>query len=130
MKKIAIILALVLLVSVTLVGCKKDEVSSNSNGGDAASTQKDVLSGTWESEESYGAVYTWSFDGSGNCSLLLSSEGEALTDQEGTYVLDEAKGTIEVMLELWSDATEFEYTLSGTTLELTSTYADYSLTKK
>ena len=130
MKKTAIILALVLLVSVTLVGCKKEEAAPN--------TPTDAVTGTWESEEIYDMVSTWTFDGSGKCTLVNTvnmGEGEEdfVMDMNGTYTLDETAGTITIAIDVWGDSKVYEYKVEGNTLYFTATHpydSNEVLTKK
>jgi len=105
MKKIAIVLALVLLISVGLVGCKKEDINS-----DAAAPVADNIVGTW---------------------TLTSADvaGQMFEGDDLTAVVGE-----EVTLEFKSDGNaiymgyqEYTYTQNGNDIELSS--ADVSAMK-
>lgn len=116
MKKTFRFIALVMaaaIIAAVLVAC----------GGGA----KDALAGTWRQTDDVNGNWTWTFDGSGKCTLL-----NELVDlnQNGTYSIDEAAGTVKVKMELWDDEKVYTYTLTDTTLDLESTLSSYHLTKQ
>lgn len=119
MKKFMTILSLT-LIAVLVLG-----VFAACGGGD--STPKDVLAGDWKQTDEIDGNWTWTFDGKGKCKLDGETTG---FKTEGTYVLDEAAGTLTVTMDGWSDVKVYTYTLTDTTLDIVETYSSYHLIKQ
>lgn len=96
----------------------------------AACSKGDVLAGSWKGITEDGSA-EWTFK-DGKCTLHIESDGFAI-DNEGTYELHEETGVVTIMMNLWSEAKNYQYTLNGNTLTLTANDAyspNYELTKK
>ena len=93
--------------------------------GDSA--PKDVLAGDWKQTDDFDGNWTWTFDGKGKCHLSGETTG---FETDGTYVLDEAAGTLTVTMDGWSDVKVYTYTLTDTTLDIVETYSSYHLIKQ
>ena len=115
-KKMRAITLILLLVAVfTLTAC------GGGGGGDA-------LKGTWTGT-SDGEDVAWTFDGKGKCKM------DFILKQDGTYVIDEAAGTVEINLEMWDSPTVYTFSVTDSKMTLTppedNPYAPaYDLTKK
>ena len=87
----------------------------------------DVLKGRWEGETNDGMAAVWNFDGRGKCDLTT----DILDEAPGTYTIDGTEVTIE--LEIWSDASVYDFELEGDSLQLNAQSmfgADFTLTRK
>ena len=87
----------------------------------------DVLKGTWGGTTNDGMEVTWKFDGSGG----LKFTSIVLTDEPGTYRIEDGK--VEIEMEAWSEPKMYEFEIDGNTLTLDATdiwSPDYELTKK
>ncbi len=128
MKRLAVVLCLVFVVS-ALAACGSDSGStSGSNGSSesASSGKTDILTGSWRQESDMDGNWVFTF-GDGKAKLVGETTGFT---GEGTYKLDEANGKVTVMIDGWSAEKEFTYTLTGDNLKLVSTYASYDLKKQ
>lgn len=110
---LAIVMILGILICLTACG-----------GGDA-------ISGKWSGENDDGTACTWEFKG-GKCHWF-EDLGEGYTmDQDGTYEIDEAAGTVVISLELWDEPIEYKYSVDDSSLVLTATNGyspNYNLSK-
>lgn len=93
----------------------------------ACGESKDAVAGTWKQTDEVNGNWTWTFDGSGKCSLDGETTG---FKSDGTYTIDESKKTLTVNLEGWDDEKVYTYKLSDKTLDLESTYSNYHLEKQ
>lgn len=108
----ALLLAAILIAS-ALVAC----------GG----SSKDAFAGTWKQIDEIDGDWTFTFDGSGKCTL--TNEFVSMI-QDGTYSIDEAAGTATIKMDTWDAEIVYTYTLNGNTLDLNSTYSSYHLIKQ
>ena len=128
MKQFAKIMALVLAAAMLMTfmaACGGSTTDSGSGSNDAASS--DILKGTWKQTDAVNGDWTWTFDGAGGCKLVGDTTG---IETDGTYKLDENAKTLSVSMKLWDDDKVYDYTLSGDTLDLSSTYSSYHLIKQ
>ena len=88
---------------------------------------KDVLAGDWKQTDEIDGNWIWTFDGKGKCHLNGETTG---FQTDGTYVLDEAAGTLTVNMDGWDAEKVYTYTLADTVLDLDSLYSSYHLIKQ
>ncbi len=121
MKKIAGIL------SIALIAVMLAAVLTACGGGSADGGSKDAIAGSWKQIDEVNGNWTWTFDGSGKCTLDGETTG---FKSNGTYKLDEAAKTVTVNMESWTDEKVYTYTLTDTTLDLEETLSSYHLVKQ
>ena len=93
-KMIALLLALMMVLSLTACGGNKD-----------------ALAGTWSADLGDDGVITWMFDGKGKCTME-----NAYLKQKGTYTIDGDQLT--VMLEAWSEPSTYTFSVDGSSLTM------------
>lgn len=144
--KIALLLVAATAATVVLTACKSDNAAENkeeskdnpvgpaveaSAEGAAESSVDasalDILNGTWKQTDETNGDWVWTFDGAGKCHLTGITTG---FETDGVYKLDTAAGTVNVTMESWSDPKTYNYTLDGTTLDLSEKYSHYHLIKQ
>ena len=72
----------------------------------SACGSKDALAGTWSAELGTDGTITWTFNGSGKCTME-----NAYMKQDGTY-------TITVTLEAWSEPSTYTFSVDGSSLTM------------
>lgn len=97
MKKMIRVLALILVIVIAF--------------GLAACGSKDALAGTWSAELGADGVITWTFNGSGKCTMQ-----NAYVKQNGTYTIDGDQLT--VTLEMWSEPSTYTFSVDGDRLTM------------
>lgn len=97
MKKMIRVLALILVIVIAF--------------GLAACGIKDALAGTWSAELGADGVITWTFNGSGKCTMQ-----NAYVKQNGTYTIDGDQLT--VTLEMWSEPSTYTFSVDGDSLTM------------
>ncbi len=97
MKKMIRVLALILVIVIAF--------------GLAACGSKDALAGTWSTELGADGVITWTFNGSGKCTMQ-----NAYVKQNGTYTIDGDQLT--VTLEMWSEPSTYTFSVDGDSLTM------------
>ena len=75
----------------------------------AACGSKDALAGTWSAELGADGTITWTFNGSGKCTME-----NAYMKQDGTYTIDQ----LTVTLEAWSDPSTYTFSVDGNSLTM------------
>lgn len=93
-KMIALLLALMMVLSLTACGGNKD-----------------ALAGTWSADLGDDGVITWMFDGKGKCTME-----NAYMKQDGTYSIEDDQLT--VTLESWSDPSVYTFSVDGSNLTM------------
>lgn len=90
-----------------------------------------LLEGTWLSEKKATDDWQWAFDGVNKCKLASVQYNSA---SDGTYSVNESKGTVDICLNSWDKTITFTYKLSKTLsdeyLKLSSDTQGYSLIKQ
>ena len=119
-RKLALLLCLVMLAT-ALVAC------GGSDGGSSDSGKTDAVTGTWKQTDEVNGDWTWTFSDGSKAKLVGNTTG---FESDGTYTLDEANKKLKVKLDKWDAEKEYDYTLNGTTLDLTEKYSSYHLTKQ
>ena len=77
----------------------------------ASCGSKDALAGTWSAEFEYDGVITWTFNGSGKCTME-----NAYMKQNGTYTIDGDQLT--VTLETWSEPSTYTFSVDENSLTM------------
>ena len=93
-KMMALLLALMMVLSLTACGGNKD-----------------ALAGTWSADLGDDGVITWMFDGKGKCTME-----NAYMKQDGTYSIEDDQLT--VTLESWSDPSVYTFSVDGSNLTM------------
>lgn len=93
-KMLALLLALMMVLSLTACGGNKD-----------------ALAGTWSADLGDDGVITWMFDGKGKCTME-----NAYMKQDGTYSIEDDQLT--VTLESWSDPSVYTFSVDGSNLTM------------
>ena len=109
-KSLSLLLALVLVLALTA----------------CSGSSKDAVAGTWSADLGLDGVGTWTFDGSGKCTM----END-FAKQNGTYTLQGDQMTVQ--LELWDAAKTYTFSVDGISLTMTDnagTGVDGTFTKK
>ena len=77
----------------------------------SACGSKDALAGTWSAELGADGTITWTFNGSGKCTME-----NAYMKQDGTYTIEGDQLT--VTLEAWSDPSTYTFSVDGNSLTM------------
>ena len=77
----------------------------------AACGSKDALAGTWTGDLGLDGIVTWTFNGSGKCTM----ENEFMK-QSGSYTIDGDQ--VAITLENWDDAVVFTFAVEGSSLTM------------